>query len=367
MPFEPEVFGKHSRPKLPEEVAQAERDAAALDDGRRRARVEIEGEDGRHLDRSTPWTARGAARARRAARARPASACCRPGRSRSVAGPVGEHGRRLHPLGPVLGAALLEEVEALDAVGVALERGRAALQVRDHGVGDPGVVVDHLALGEPGLRVEDLVEVGQLQLAPADRYDFATSSQPWPLPSLGLGLALRARRGLLRSGLLGRAFGSAPSSCAAGPVRLAGGLAVARRARPRGSPRARPSGPAPWSGSGSSLGVLTISLPDAFCSSSSSSSSRYSSRYLSGSKSVERDSISCLAISSSRFSGFSGFSSNSSSRRSLGSDDLVGEAHRRHGQHVAHRADRGQVLLVAEHEAGDRDLARSFIASTSSA
>ena len=72
-------------------------------------------------------------------------------------------------------------------------------------------------------------------------------------------------------------------------------------------------------GSGSSLGVLTISLPSALRSSISSSSSRYSSRYLSASKSVESDSISCWAISSSRFSGFVGFSSNSSLRRSSGS------------------------------------------------
>ena len=33
---------------------------------------------------------------------------------------------------------------------------------------DPGVVVDHLALGEAGLGIEDLVEVGELDLAPAD-------------------------------------------------------------------------------------------------------------------------------------------------------------------------------------------------------
>ena len=73
-------------------------------------------------------------------------------------------------------------------------------------------------------------------------------------------------------------------------------------------------------GFGSSLGALTTSLPAALRSSRSSSSSRYSSRYLSGSKSLVRDSISCLAISSSRFSGFFGFaSSKTSPSRSSGS------------------------------------------------
>ena len=42
----------------------------------------------------------------------------------------------------------------------------------------------------------------------------------------------------------------------------------------------------------------------------------------------------------------------------LGRGDLVVEAHRGQGEDVVHRADRGQMLLVAEHEAGDRDLAR---------
>ena len=37
-------------------------------------------------------------------------------------------------------------------------------------VGDLRVVVDHLALGEPGRRVEHLVEVGQFEVAPVDVY-----------------------------------------------------------------------------------------------------------------------------------------------------------------------------------------------------
>jgi hypothetical protein len=69
----------------------------------------------------------------------------------------------------VLGAVLLIEVEALDAVGIALQGERPGLQVGNEKVRDPGVVVDDLGLGRARLRVEDLVEVGQLQLAPADR------------------------------------------------------------------------------------------------------------------------------------------------------------------------------------------------------
>src|SRR3954453_120068 len=40
----------------------------------------------------------------------------------------------------------------------------------------------------------------------------------------------------------------------------------------------------------------------------------------------------------------------------LGGADLVVEAHRRQGERVVHRADRRQMLLVAEHEPRDRDL-----------
>ena len=164
--------------------------------------IEVEGEHGRHLDP-------GCLRERRVQLQR--GELREPDQRGLVvdqgevdrAGPVGEHGRRLHPLRAVLGAALLEEVEALDPVGVALQRGRAAAQVRDHRVGDPRVVVDHLGLGEPGLRVEDLVEVGQLELAPADR-DFATSSQPWPSPSAWP--SSRPRTSALAAGFLAAAF-----------------------------------------------------------------------------------------------------------------------------------------------------------------
>jgi hypothetical protein len=68
----------------------------------------------------------------------------------------------------VAGRVLLVEVLRLDAVRVALERERAPLEVRQHGRRDPRVVVDHVALREPGGRVEDLVEVGEGERAPQD-------------------------------------------------------------------------------------------------------------------------------------------------------------------------------------------------------
>ena len=67
--------------------------------------------------------------------------------------------RGLHPLRAVRGALLLVEELALDAVGVALHGQRPAVQVRDQDRRHARVVVDHLALGEAGLRIEDLVEV----------------------------------------------------------------------------------------------------------------------------------------------------------------------------------------------------------------
>jgi hypothetical protein len=42
--------------------------------------------------------------------------------------------------------------------------------VREEHVGDPSVVVDHLALREPGLGPQHLVEVGQLEPVPVDVY-----------------------------------------------------------------------------------------------------------------------------------------------------------------------------------------------------
>ena len=114
---------------------------------------------------------------------------------------------RLHPVGPVLGAALLEEggVAVVDALGEAAQGQRPPGQVGDDRRRDLGVVVDHLALGEAGLRVEDLVEVGELQLTAVDldgavgrqlgaRLRSATSTSPPACASEARGLRLRVRR-----------------------------------------------------------------------------------------------------------------------------------------------------------------------------
>src|SRR5204863_6459496 len=108
----------------------------------------------------------------------------------------------------------LEEggIRLADALRKASEGQRSPAEVRHDRVGDTGVVVDHLRLAGPRLRVEDLVEVGQLQLAPADG-DFLIAllrrdRQRWPL-SLGLLAraallaAVRARGLCLRGRLLG--------------------------------------------------------------------------------------------------------------------------------------------------------------------
>ena len=83
---------------------------------------------------------------------------------------IGGDGQRLDPAGAVRGHVLLEEELALDAVGEALHGEGATRQVRQHRLGDAGVVVDELPLGEAGLGKEDLVQVGDRQLAVADAH-----------------------------------------------------------------------------------------------------------------------------------------------------------------------------------------------------
>jgi hypothetical protein len=56
----------------------------------------------------------------------------------------------------------------VDAVRVALDRQRPSGEVGEQHRGDPGVVVDHLALGEPVLGVEHLAQVRQGQFAAVD-------------------------------------------------------------------------------------------------------------------------------------------------------------------------------------------------------
>jgi hypothetical protein len=70
----------------------------------------------------------------------------------------------------VHGRVLLEEVPALDPVGVALHRERPVLHVRQEHRRHGAVVRKEVALRDPVVREEDLVEVRQLQeaLAGAD-------------------------------------------------------------------------------------------------------------------------------------------------------------------------------------------------------
>src|SRR5207253_9005331 len=100
------------------------------------------------------------------------------------------HGRGAHPVGPVLRAALLVEVRGVDPVGVALERERALAQVGEQRGRDPGVVVDHLALGEADLGIEDLVEVGELELVTLDLDRGRRRAHPFLLPAFASGPAV---------------------------------------------------------------------------------------------------------------------------------------------------------------------------------
>ena len=75
----------------------------------------------------------------------------------------------LNPVGPRRRRALHEEELAGRAVRVALHHHRAIAQVRQQHVGDVGVVLQQVALGEAELRPEELAEVGEPDLLPVDR------------------------------------------------------------------------------------------------------------------------------------------------------------------------------------------------------
>ncbi|TMF63913.1 MAG: hypothetical protein E6I14_04445 [Chloroflexi bacterium] len=81
---------------------------------------------------------------------------------------VDVHG--LEPLGMRHGHALLVEKVALDPVGVPLHLHRTARHVMQDSVGDVDVVLDEIALGQAHLGEEDLVEIGDLDLAACDEH-----------------------------------------------------------------------------------------------------------------------------------------------------------------------------------------------------
>ncbi len=74
---------------------------------------------------------------------------------------------RRDPVGHVLRSVLLEEELPERAVGIALHRERPLAQVRHDDGGDVAVVREQVALRDPLLRPERLVQVGQLQHARA--------------------------------------------------------------------------------------------------------------------------------------------------------------------------------------------------------
>ena len=82
--------------------------------------------------------------------------------------PVVGHVGGAHPARRTGRGVLLEEAVALDAVRPPDAGDRAVLQQRQQHRRDLGVVVEHLALGGAGARVEDLVEVGELEGAALD-------------------------------------------------------------------------------------------------------------------------------------------------------------------------------------------------------
>ncbi len=83
-----------------------------------------------------------------------------------------EH-RRLDPRRAVRGRSLLEEGLPLGALDKALERHRALGDAPHGALGDGQVVVEQVALGVPGKREEDLVRVGDLDLAARYQLDLA--------------------------------------------------------------------------------------------------------------------------------------------------------------------------------------------------
>ena len=196
---------------MAEQVAQAQRDPAAVDDVRRRAGIEVEGEHRRPLRRPRQRE-RGVQLERRQLRhpdqRRQAVADAEVDLAGVRAGPTGAV---FTHFGRCLGQRFSKKAASRSSTPSGKRR-RVTARPRRWGTiagADLGVVVDDLALGEAGLRVEDLVEVGELQLAPVD-LDLAARCPPRYLEDL----AWRARR--LR-------FGAALFLAAAGvssPARL---------------------------------------------------------------------------------------------------------------------------------------------------
>src|SRR6267142_5218468 len=81
----------------------------------------------------------------------------------------------LHPIGTMLGRALLKKILVIHAFGIALHGQRTSGEMWQQDRCDADVVVDYLALGEAGGGIEDFVEVRELELA-AFNFDDAWGS-----------------------------------------------------------------------------------------------------------------------------------------------------------------------------------------------
>ena len=167
------------------------------------------------------------------------------------------------------------------------------------------VVVDDLALGEPRLGIEDLLQVGQLELPPLD-LDEGHPSAP---ARFALAAASDASRAAMRS------------------TTLAGS---------------------------STAGWATISWPSAFCSISGQHPVAVLVAVLLRLE-VGRQRLDQLPGHLQLPVRHLGVGAGQAVER-LGRHDLVGEEQRLEAQHVAHRPDGGQVLLGPQHQPGDGHL-----------
>src|SRR4051794_27029324 len=78
-------------------------------------------------------------------------------------------GTHTNPVRSMRGTALPEERFVAHAVRKPPHRDAAVAEMGEQGGRNTRVVVDDLALGEPGLGIQNLLEVRELQLAPVDR------------------------------------------------------------------------------------------------------------------------------------------------------------------------------------------------------
>src|SRR6185369_11394406 len=77
--------------------------------------------------------------------------------------------RGLDPFGTVDRTFLFVKEAAFNPVRVTLQRQRAVFEMRQQDGSDADVIIDDLALGEPGFGIKDLVEVRQGKDFPVER------------------------------------------------------------------------------------------------------------------------------------------------------------------------------------------------------